>query len=159
MCVFVDVLTYRQSNKYRLIFRHHVNNSETLAKTPIGRCTLAIDSRIFVFSICLRRRIQFLTIPQRLASVKTKSAGRLYGIANNGTLLLGFSLADSIESNLPFYVKDVGRIQWTDGSASDTDDNVCSTRETSISAAACDSAAPFSSLHKFLSDRAMTASC
>lgn len=77
-----------------------------------------------------RRPIQFLTIPQRLAVVKTKSAGRLYGIANNGTLLLGFSLADSIENNLPFYVKDVGRIRWTDGSASDTDDNVCAIRET-----------------------------
>lgn len=48
--------------------------------------------------------------------MKTKSNGILYGLTqNNATIVLSFSLNNSIETHLPFGFKELGRIEWLNG--------------------------------------------
>ncbi|XP_055311397.1 ufm1-specific protease 2 [Sitodiplosis mosellana] len=50
----------------------------------------------------------------RIEHVKTATKGRLYGLVqNNAILVMGFSLNESIENNLPIGFKDVGPVQWS----------------------------------------------
>lgn len=46
--------------------------------------------------------------------MKSATVGRLYGLVqNNAILVIGFSLNESIESNLPIGFKELGFIQWS----------------------------------------------
>lgn len=46
--------------------------------------------------------------------MKSERKGRLYGLVqSNAVLVLGFSLIESIENNLPIGFKDLGFIQWS----------------------------------------------
>lgn len=46
--------------------------------------------------------------------MKSAAVGRLYGLVqNNAILVIGFSLNESIEANLPIGFKELGFIQWS----------------------------------------------
>lgn len=63
------------------------------------------------------------------SAVAGKTIGYLYGLLqNNGILVLGFSLNESVEDHLPFGFKDLGLIHWTvesDSGSNPADSNVC----------------------------------
>lgn len=45
--------------------------------------------------------------------MKVANKGKLYGLTqNNATIVLGFSLIESIEKNLPYGCKELGQIEW-----------------------------------------------
>lgn len=46
--------------------------------------------------------------------MKAATEGHLYGLVqNNAILVMGFSLNESVENNLPIGFKDLGSIQWS----------------------------------------------